>query len=467
MNSREDKRSSKMGMRGKRPLTGLSVWMLVGLLGSVAEAQATEPLQWSVKQAIGYALVHSPDVAVAHSRIAEKEEAKGEVLSNFLPDLSIDAGYRYLDNIPRIDTDLRLDSPVPGAPHLGPDSREIGASDNWLARLSLNQILFASGRVYYAHRAAGKQVEASRQEEETVKLGVARQTAQAYLAVLIADAVLDVQGEALSTARAHLEQVQNRYDAGVANRLELLRAQVEVSNVEPRVIEAEQGIETAFILLRRAAGLGREVEIALTDPLEAEVEPIDEEKELEQARAMRPEFKVLELSQSATEDLALSKRGGMLPMMQLTSTFGYEKPYFAINEWEQVFTVGVGIQVPLFDGLESYRGMRRARAAAETITLAVVQTHANVRTEVRTAMLALREAAVRMKATNDNKDRADEMLEIAQHSYAAGAATNVEVIDAQMAATTARLEHLKALFDYRNAQIQLTAATGDLASIGR
>ncbi len=125
-----------------------------------------------------------------------------------------------------------------------------------VARLSLNQLLFASGRVYYAHRAAGKQVEASRQEEETTKLGVARQTAQAYLSVLIADAVSDVQREALSTAQAHLEQVQNRYDAGVVNRLELLRAQVEVSNVEPRVIEAEQGIETAVHPAAKGSGPG-------------------------------------------------------------------------------------------------------------------------------------------------------------------------------------------------------------------
>ncbi len=457
-----------MGTSGTRRNALLATLILAGWLGSVTGAQAAEPLKWSVREAIGYALVNSPDVAVAHSRIDEREEARKEVFSNFLPDLTIDAGYQYLDNIPRINTDIQVDVPIPGVPPIAvQDSREIGANDNWLARLSLNQLLFESGRVYYAHRAAGKQVESSRHEEETVKLGVARQTAQAYLSVLIADAVSGVQREALSTAQAHLEQVQNRYDAGVANRLELLRAQVEVSNVEPRVIEAEQDIETAFILLRRAAGLGRHVEIELTDTLEAEVEAIDEEEELERARELRPEFKVLELNQSATEDLALSKRGGMLPIMQLTSTIGYEKPYFAVNDWEKIFTIGVGIQVPLFDGLESYRGMRRARAAAETITLASVQTHANVRTEVRTAVLSLREAAVRMKTTKENQDRANQMLEIAEHSYKAGAATNVEVIDAQLAATTARLEHLKALFDYRNAQIHLSAATGDLASIGR
>jgi outer membrane protein TolC len=153
--------------------------------------------------------------------------------------------------------------------------------------------------------------------------------------------------------------------------------------------------------------------------------------------------------------------------MQFTGTFGYERPYFAINEWEQVATVGVGLQVPLFDGLEAYRSMRRARAAAETVSLATVQTHADVRTQIRTAVLALREAAVRMGATADNMERAEEMLEIAESSYTAGAATNVEVLDAQLAATRARLEHLKALYDYRNGQIQLAAATGDLISSGR
>ena len=200
----------------------LPVLAVAVVVVSAVGARAAEPLKWSVRQAIGYALEHSPDVAVAHSRITEKEEAKGEVFSNFLPDLSIDAGYQYLDNIPRIEFDTQVDTPLPGVPPVKVQgAKEIGANDNWLARLSLNQLLFASGRVYYAHRAAGKRVESTRQEEETVKLGVARQTAKAYLSVLIAEAVANVQREALSTAQAHLEQVENRYEAGMANRLDL------------------------------------------------------------------------------------------------------------------------------------------------------------------------------------------------------------------------------------------------------
>jgi outer membrane protein TolC len=437
-------------------------------MGSAAGAHAVEPLQWSVRQAIGYALEHSPDVAVAQSRIAQREEARKEVFSNYLPDLTLDAGYKYLDNVPRIDVSASVESPLPDLPPMKVEgSQEIGAHDNYLAHLNLSQLLFASGRIYHAHRAAEEQVESTRQEVEAVKLGVAEKTAGAYLAVLISEAVAEVQREALAAARAHLEQVQNRYDAGTANRLELLRSMVEVSNVEPRVTEAEQRIEEAMVLLRRAAGLPGDARIRLTDPLRATVEPVDEERELERARAERPEFKVLGYTQAAAEAMALSERGGMLPTMKLISSFGYEKPYFSIVDWEHVFTVGVGIQVPLFDGMEAYRRMRKARAEAETVSLAALQTHADVRTQVGTAVLALREAAVRIGSTGENQERAVQILEISEHSYAAGAATNVEVIDAQLAATRARMEHLKALYDYRSAQIRLAAATGALTAIGR
>ncbi len=118
-------------------------------------------------------------------------------------------------------------------------SRRSGANDNFRARLTLNQLLFASGRVYYAHRAAERQVESSRRQEEAVRLQVARRAAEAYLGVLIARSVADVQRQALETARAHLAHVRNRYRAGAATRLELYRAEV----ADLRTVLEREGLE--------------------------------------------------------------------------------------------------------------------------------------------------------------------------------------------------------------------------------
>ncbi len=171
--------------------------------------------------------------------------------------------------------------------------------------------------------------------------------------------------------------------------------------------------------------------------------------------------------QRAAEDQALAQRGAMLPSVLLTGTFGYEKPYFAIDDWERNWTVGVGIRMPLFDGLEAYHGMKKARAASATARESASQALADIQVEVRSALLELREASRRISSTRSNMDRARNILAIAEESYRAGASTSLEVIDAQLAATTARLDHLKALYDYRVARVRLAAATGDLEAIGR
>ena len=70
-----------MGKRPKGYRWSLPLLMVAGLLGSANKAPATEPLRWSVREAIGYALEHSPNVAVAQSKVDEKEEAKKVVFS--------------------------------------------------------------------------------------------------------------------------------------------------------------------------------------------------------------------------------------------------------------------------------------------------------------------------------------------------------------------------------------------------
>lgn len=431
-------------------------------------AAAQEPVQWTLADAVRYSLVHSPDLAVAASRIEEKREAQAEVFSNFLPDLAFEGGYTYIDNVPRISIDFPVEPPGDLLPPFQINRQAlIGANDNYKTKLVLNQLLFASGKVYYAHRAASSQVESERARLKAARLQVARAAAEAYNAALISRQAVEVQHESLEAARAHLAQVERRYEAGAASRLDLLRAEVEVSNREPRVAEAEKGLDLALARLRRAAGLPEGTPVSLADSIEAAPEETAEAEALDRACRMRPELAALGHLQRAAEDQALAQRGAMLPSVLLTGTFGYEKPYFAIDEWERNWTVGVGVRIPLFDGLEAYHGMKKARATAATARESVSQALADIRVEVHSAVLELREASLRISSTRSNMERARNILAIAEDSYRAGASTSLEVIDAQLAATTARLDHFKALYDYRVARVRLAAATGDLEAIGR
>jgi len=447
-------------------LAGFLVLAAAALSGPRGAARADEPLRWSVREAVAYALDHNPEVAVSRNRIEETRQREGEVFAHFLPDLELDAGYQYISNVPQIDIDFNVPTTPPAR---FTKVVEVGTNDNYSLQVSLNQLLFASGRVYYAHRAVKKQLAAGGFQEDAVKLGVARRTAETYHGARISASVADVQREALETARAHCEQVRHRFEAGAATRLELLRIEVEVSDLLSRVTEAQKDLETAMTLLRRVTGLPDDVPVALDPGPDAPPrgEPLPEALLLEQALGARPELRALEQSRAALQDQALSERGRMLPALSLHGSFTYQKPYFTVLDWQKIFTVGAGLSVPLFDGLAAYRGMCRARAEAETVSLTAVQTRADVRTDVRTALLDMEEARARVGNTEGNVERALQMLSIAEDTYAAGAATSLEVIDAQLAATRARLDRLKALYDYRIACVRLAYAAGNLEAMWR
>ena len=270
---------TKMKRRWKYPVL---LFALIAGWAPARDAPAEQAVSWSLRDAINYSLGHNPDLAVAHSRIEERQQQAGEVFAGFLPNLSVESGYSYLDNVPRVQIRFTQDIPIPNVPPLDINKDvDIGANDNYRAQLELSQLLFASGRVFYAHRAAKKRVRVSQLEEDAARLKTALRTAEAYYGALIADSYLAVQQEALATAQAHLEQVKNRHEAGAATRLQLLRAEVEVSNLEPRVTEAKKNGRLARILLRRATGLAEEVPIVLMDTLEAHVTEVALEGEYE------------------------------------------------------------------------------------------------------------------------------------------------------------------------------------------
>jgi len=451
-----------------------SYFALIALLTMLAglfcgwNAQAAETEQMSLPDAINYALAHNPDLSVAEGQIDEAKQAEGEVFANYLPHLALEGGYTYISNVPEMNISFSntVATPLGVMPININRTIEMGQHDNYKAQLTATQTLFASGQVYYADQAMEHQVRIKEFQTDAARLKVAQMTAEAYLGVLISQSVYQAQKEALNSAQTHLQQVQNRYDAGAASRFELLRAQVQVDNIAPQVTEAEKMIDQARTGLARAMGYSGALP-ALTDTLDTSATAVNVNQALDAAQKARPEFAALAAGREAYENQALSRRGGMLPTVVLNGTWGYQKPYYQSFDWEQNWTVGVGIRIPIFDGLQAYRGMTGAWAKAETVARSTDQTRADVRSQVTSATLDLQEAAVRIKSTQANVERAKEAVTIAENSYIAGAATNLEVIDAQLAATNARIANLKALYDYRVARVRLNAATGDREAIGR
>jgi outer membrane protein TolC len=445
-------------------LSGAAIWILLALT-LAAWAQADDAA-WTLAAAVDYALAHNPDLAERQAGVEVAEEAQQEVAAGFMPQLNLTGGYQYIGNVPEIDISISPEIPIPGVPPITVEKTvEMGASDNWKAEAALSQLVFASGRVYYGYRALGQQVAARRHEVEAVRVKVAQQAAEAHLGVLILQEVYQAQSAALASAQEHLRHVTHRYEAGAAAKFELLRAQVEVDALEPEVNKAAQQIELAKAGFRRVLGLPADAEIRVAGVLEGDLGPLAAPAPYALAEQKRPELAAVSAGERAYENASKSRRGEMLPAVMLTGTYGYQKPYYFNLDGDFNWTAGVGVQIPLFDGLRAYRRMKGDAYNAEAMRRARDRWRADIRVEVEKAALAQDEAARRVVKTRDNAARAKDMSRIAEESYTAGAITSLEVIDAQLAATRARVAYLLALYDHRVAGVRLAAAVGDWQTI--
>lgn len=114
----------------------------------------------------------------------------------------------------------------------------------------------------------------------------------------------------------------------------------------------------------------------------------------------------------------------------------------------------------IFDSGVTGAKVKQAESSLNKAREQAVETGNSVELEVRQADLSMKEAEKRIGATQVAVDKAKEDLKIAQTKYYAGAGTNLDVIDAQLALVQAGTNYTEALYDYNTNQAKLQKAIG-------
>jgi len=96
--------------------------------------------------------------------------------------------------------------------------------------------------------------------------------------------------------------------------------------------------------------------------------------------------------------------------------------------------------------------------------LAIKQLRDGIQLEVKQAFWNIQAAKESMVAQEQSIQQAEEALSIAEARYKNGTITQVEVLDAQLALTTARLGYTSALYDYNLSRANLNKAMGKTQS---
>ncbi|HET8668723.1 MAG TPA: TolC family protein [Terriglobales bacterium] len=407
-------------------------------------------------QAIAVALQANPEVIKAREQMRYLDGRVLEEKSNALPEISATGtSFRYTDpsflnsaGLSKMPAEfLTALKPVP--------------QNTFEGVVSVRQTLysFKLGKAIQAAKTArllgGADLERVRQQ-------IALETAQAYNALLYSMEQDRVQRNALEQRRKHLEMTRNRRQAGVATELEVLRAEVAAENQRAAVTQAEGGVDLARAQLNALMLRAMDAPITPSDSLTYTPKDYSLEDILGEAMANRPDLQVAQFTEDVRSQLVGVTKASSKPALEFIGNYG-RSTRLVSNLFDPDYSkwsAAMNLKIPIFDGRRVKGQVQQAEAELGKTRQDRIALQNQIRLQAMDALVKLNVSARLITAAQLNVTQAKKALDMTQANYNYGAATVLDVTDAQNAVVQAETTLAQALQQHADAKAMVNYVMG-------
>ena len=431
-----------------------------GFLGGVPYGAATdEVMTLTVLEAIKRALDHNLGVLTAEQSVNRAGGARWQALSDLLPNVNARVGEtRQRINLAAFGFSGGAGSPFADIPSI------VGPFNVFDARLFLSQAIVDLGALNHS-RAASHDAEAARHTFTNARNFVIHVAGNLYIQALAAESRATASRAQRDTANALFTQAQDLKQGGIIAGVDVLRAEVQLNTETQRTTAAENDAEKAKLQLARAIGLPLGQRFALDPNLPELPDPdLTLEQAIEAAYRTRPDYQAALERVRAAEATRQAVAGDRLPTVYVNADYG--EIGLTPADARMTFSVTGAVSVPIFQGkqraerVEAEADLRNRRAEAEDL-------RASIYYEIRAAFLDLQATSQQLQVATKARDLATQQLTQSRDRFAAGVASNIEVVQAQEAVALAAEQYISARYGYDLAKGALIRGTGASQAILR
>ncbi|MFI3272554.1 MAG: TolC family protein [Pseudomonadota bacterium] len=419
----------------------LSICLSMGLAASPSMGHAAE---YDLPSAVEKALTHNPAITGAQSGVEAAEASRKSVRGGFGPSLDTSYSfYKYRNNT----------------------SQEYTLT-YW--EVELTQPIFTGFNLLSSYQKAALEEERQAALLDNTRLQLTLNVQEHFFLYLKARDDIRSAKDSVARLSEQLKITTAFYNVGLRPQLDVLQAQVDLSEAENQLIVAEHAEAT------QRAQLNTLLAIPVTEPTifhgQLQVIPFHQSFEqcLEQAYRLRPDMLMAKKAvEMAAKDITIAE-SAYYPQVEATAnwnTYAYDfnpsTPAGADSHtsgWE----IGIGAEWNVFSWGSTYNDVQKNKHLLNQTKASEQALRNDVASEVKIRLLTLTEAAKRITVAESTLAQADEAYRMALARYQAQVGTNLDVLDAQAALTSAEALVTSAKALYLSALAYLNAATGRL-----
>jgi len=438
----------------------MRVWiiLLAALAMPAAAQEADEAVSVTLEEAIAISLARHPDVESARTAADGLQGQIREVRSQALPSVDL-----FADATRSRDPSLLNASGLDKFPEELRNALVPEAVNLYDYGISVRQPVYTAGRVGTALRLASVEAEGALTDIDRAEQDLALEVVRAFYALLGTERYLTQVVETQQQRELHADMARTRFENGVATEVDVLRSEVTVANGRPEVVAAENAIRQAraqlnYYLVRRVdfpTQVSGEFQESSWDEWDLEVL-------MQEAERRRPDLLRLRIAeQSAATQLDLARAENRMSV-DFNAAYGLvaRQPKNLMDRLYSRWNLGLTFTLPIFDGFERSGLVWQATANQRAARLQREKTEQQIRLGIQQGLDDLRATQETVAAARANIEQAERVLEMTQANYQFGAATTLDIVDAQTALSEARTNLLRGLHDYSVARANVLWTVG-------
>lgn len=415
---------------------------------SISLAQVQDTLILSLNDAVSKALENNWDIQLSKKDIEKSQEQISEAYSNAFPRLDFTGNYTRNIKLPVLF--------IPPDNAFNPTSQtlvmELGSRNSFTGTLGLTQVLY-NQKVNTAIKIAGEYSEYSKTGNQATKEQVILSVKKTFYTILLAKELVKVNKQNYEASKANFDNVSLLYKQGAASEYDFLRSEVQVANVQPMLIQAENYLELAKSSLKNILALD------VNQPLDVKGDFVFEEISDEVIKEVgsnvvnkNPLVKQLAIQESLLDKNIAVQRSDYYPTLSFFGQYAFQTQDNTLKLshylWPQSFMVGLQLSYLIFDGFGRSSRIQQAVIDKERVGLGRRKLEEGLKVQLLQSQLKMEEAKKRVQAQQKSLEQADRALKISQTRYKSGVGTQLEIIDTQAALTLAQTNYSQAIYDY-------------------
>lgn len=257
---------------------------------SWAQEQKVQSVTLDLKTAIGIALNENPTIKVADVEIEKKDYSKKETIAGLFPRIDGSASYSrtiekqtmYMDSeafdmsamftpiyntISQLHPEFQVPQTGGASSSSGETGMKVGTDNTYSVGFSASLPIIAP-QLWKSVQLSSADVEQAVEAARSSRLSLVNQVEKAYYSLLLAQNSYEVIKMSYDNAKLNARDYKNKFEQGTASEYDVLRAEVQVRNLEPTLLQTENSVKLSKLQLKVLMGMDMTVDIEVTDKLD-------------------------------------------------------------------------------------------------------------------------------------------------------------------------------------------------------